>query len=100
MSICECSDKECHAHDGTAFCNQQATVTLWRVDTLDLTGTDFCEDCAADALDSGCFTDEPNEGQECPICGSGTGLPLGRMGSRIHYRCVNCGMEYSEEVQA
>lgn len=33
---------------------------------------------------------------ECPICG-GPGMPLGRLGRRMHYRCRNCGMDFSKE---
>lgn len=51
--ICEHTDPECHAHIGTPTCNAQATITLYRRDRYDVTGADFCTDCAAEALDSG-----------------------------------------------
>ena len=34
----------------------------------------------------------------CPACGSQEANFLGRLGNREHFRCVNCGMEYSHEV--
>ena len=34
----------------------------------------------------------------CPRC-SGPGEPLGRLGSRLHVRCRNCGTDYSREVR-
>jgi predicted RNA-binding Zn-ribbon protein involved in translation (DUF1610 family) len=32
----------------------------------------------------------------CPACG-GLGMPLGQLGRRFHYRCRNCGMDFSHE---
>jgi hypothetical protein len=32
---------------------------------------------------------------ECPVC-AGPGLLLGQLGNRVHYRCRNCGMDFSE----
>jgi tRNA(Ile2) C34 agmatinyltransferase TiaS len=31
---------------------------------------------------------------DCPMCG-GTGMLLGQLGHREHYRCRDCGMDYS-----
>lgn len=48
------------------------------------------------------FDPEAGESQyeiaECPVC-SGPGLLLGELGSRVHYRCRNCGMDFSEHVE-
>lgn len=33
---------------------------------------------------------------ECPQC-SGPGQPLGQLGNRKHYRCRNCGADFSKE---
>lgn len=30
----------------------------------------------------------------CPMC-DGPGVLLGQLGQRVHYRCRNCGMDYS-----
>ena len=59
--ICECSDSGCHAHTGTPVCNQTGTSLLYRVDMEDQTGTLFCEDCAADAMEAGLFSIETAE---------------------------------------
>jgi hypothetical protein len=45
-------------------CHEQACVTLYRVDMEDRTGTDFCEQCAADAMESGVFTDAAHGSEE------------------------------------
>lgn len=34
---------------------------------------------------------------ECPECG-GPGVPLGNLGSQRHYRCRNCGMDFSHKT--
>jgi hypothetical protein len=60
IMTCECSDSGCAVHKGESACNNTATVTLYRIDMVDSTGTLFCEDCAADALDSGLFDTEKN----------------------------------------
>jgi transposase-like protein len=36
------------------------------------------------------LTDEVN----CPVCG-GPGMELGTLGNRQHFRCRNCGMDFS-----
>jgi RecJ-like exonuclease len=33
-------------------------------------------------------------GKSCPACG-GTGQMIGKLGSRTHYRCRQCGMDFS-----
>jgi len=35
------------------------------------------------------------EPRECPICGGEAGL-LGILGTRHHFTCRNCGMQFSE----
>lgn len=58
MYACECSDSGCHAHNGRSVCTSRGTAVLYRVDMEDQTGMLFCEDCAADAMESGYFTTE------------------------------------------
>ena len=55
INFCECSDPGCPACLG--LCGKSAVMTLYRIDMQDLTGTDFCEDCANDAMESGLFSD-------------------------------------------
>jgi hypothetical protein len=55
---CECSDQECPVHPGRSQCDSEMTVTLFRVDTDDQTGTARCDGCAREALDSGLFVTE------------------------------------------
>ena len=33
----------------------------------------------------------------CPMCSS-PGVPLGKLGSRVHYRCRNCGIDFSQDT--
>jgi tRNA(Ile2) C34 agmatinyltransferase TiaS len=40
---------------------------------------------------------EPPCGPACPVCG-GEGKPLGRLGRRVHFRCRDCGSDFSEAV--
>jgi len=35
-----------------------------------------------------------NDEATCPACG-GSGIPLGHLGSRSHFRCRNCGLDFS-----
>ena len=42
------------------------------------------------------YDDEGDEAPSCPMC-SGPGVPLGKLGNRQHYRCRNCGMDFSHE---
>lgn len=61
-SRCECSDPGCPVHNGQSKCNHVATDLLFRVDMEDNTGVYFCDECAADALDSGVFSPyDPDE---------------------------------------
>ncbi len=61
-TACQCSDKGCpHANmfAGYVGCSSKnASITLYRVDMNDRDGTLFCAICAADAMESGLFTDE------------------------------------------
>lgn len=50
---CECYDPGCVCR---GRCDRQAAITLYRVDTLDETGTAFCIRCADDASEFGLFT--------------------------------------------
>jgi tRNA(Ile2) C34 agmatinyltransferase TiaS len=34
-------------------------------------------------------------GATCPVC-PGNGVPLGALGTRMHYRCRDCGMDFSK----
>jgi hypothetical protein len=54
---CECADRLCPVHTGQGRCLARATVTLFRVDMVDRTGTRFCAPCADDAAGSSLFTD-------------------------------------------
>lgn len=62
--ICECSDPGCPAHRGIDWCSQPMTQILFRIDMEDETGTAFCDACASDAYDSGCFTSESPRDRE------------------------------------
>jgi len=53
MLLCECSDPGCPVCYGA--CKEVAIEVLYRADMDDETGTMMCEDCAADALESGLF---------------------------------------------
>jgi len=33
----------------------------------------------------------------CPVCG-GPGVELGTLGNRQHFRCRNCGMDFSRSI--
>lgn len=58
---CECGDSGCPVHKGKSRCSAKATQTVFRIDMEDETGTDMCDDCANDAIDSGVFTYESEE---------------------------------------
>ena len=53
--VCECVDKMCPVHNGQNLCMDRAKVTLYRVDMYDQTGTQFCNACAEDSMESGLF---------------------------------------------
>lgn len=77
---CECSDPACPHCSGK--CKDQATMTLWRVDMEDRTGSDFCQACGEDCMDAGVFTpDDPNKHDFDPVS-----IPRGR-----DYRYFNAG---------
>lgn len=64
---CECVDRGCKVHAGEFCITTGKTVVLYRIDMVDILGTDFCEPCAEDALESGLFTDKDpvfNEDEE------------------------------------
>jgi hypothetical protein len=42
--------------------------------------------------------DEYDEEADCPSCG-GPGVPLGGLGNRKHYRCRDCGADFSHEAK-
>jgi hypothetical protein len=57
VPLCACSDPGCPVCAGK--CTHKATTAVRRIDMEDRTGTPMCAQCAADALDSGLFADEP-----------------------------------------
>lgn len=42
--------------------------------------------------------EDDDEPAECPMCG-GPGVPLGQLGNRMHYKCENCGMDFSRDFR-
>lgn len=58
LGQCECSDPGCPKCKGQ--CTRKATMTLYRVDMEDRSGTVFCTPCAEDAMESGLFDTERN----------------------------------------
>lgn len=44
------------------------------------------------------FEEEISDSPECPTCG-GPGVSLGNLGKRVHYRCRNCGIDFSHEEE-
>lgn len=59
---CECGDPGCPCCQGE--CTRPATMTVFRVDMEDLTGTPVCDDCGADCLESGLFTTREDDDDE------------------------------------
>lgn len=55
---CECTDAGCPEHKGVSDCRTTATMILYRVDMIDVTGTAMCDNCAEDAMSTGLFTTE------------------------------------------
>jgi hypothetical protein len=55
VSCCRCADPGCPQHKGISRCAEEACVTLFRIDMDDETGTAFCGNCGADAIESGLF---------------------------------------------
>lgn len=62
MASCECADPGCPECAGD--CKHIGTEILYRVDMEDESGTLFCDQCAADAMSSGVFTDAPEDASE------------------------------------
>lgn len=60
---CECSDPGCRV-DHASECPNDGTVMLGRSDYDDDDTFCFCEECAADALESGCFYECEDDGEE------------------------------------
>jgi len=66
---CGCIDRSCPAHPNVV-CAMPATTTIYRVDMDDDDGTHMCDDCAADAIESGLFTTiKPVNVESCWGCG-------------------------------
>jgi hypothetical protein len=61
---CQCADRACPCR---GRCCRRATTTLFRVDMEDRTGTPFCDGCAADAWESGLFSDGADDVLPFPI---------------------------------
>ena len=64
---CECVDaNDGHPHGlgDNRQCTRKAISTLWRVDTEDVNGTRFCDECAGDAMGSGLYTDEAGDADD------------------------------------
>ncbi len=65
MIRCECFDFQgCPVgHEGQ--CDNTATISLYRIDLVDdQVGTEFCAECADDAMTSGLFAYDPAEDQD------------------------------------
>lgn len=56
LGICQCTDHQCPAHEGAAFCINEAEVLMVRSDFEDEGGIPMCGHCAEDSLRSGIFT--------------------------------------------
>jgi len=41
---------------------------------------------------------DPDENPTCPQCG-GPGVPLGTLGKLAHFRCRNCGWDFSADLE-
>ena len=54
-ALCDCSDPGCPIHNEDD-CPNLATTVLYRVDMEDTSGTNMCQGCMEDAMDSGVFT--------------------------------------------
>jgi hypothetical protein len=57
----------------------------------------ICDPCANARDDEEDEPDEDAEPPECPAC-SGPGIALGTLGRRAHFRCRNCGMDFSHDT--
>jgi len=54
--------------------------------------TGYCDDCAPQGVND---DDDDDVVPDCPKCG-GPGVVLGKLGKVTHYRCRNCGWDFSE----
>jgi hypothetical protein len=63
--------------------------------SFDATDTNWCEDCDKHVK---LYDDdtEPPPREDCPACGS-SNEPMGALGERTHYRCRQCGLDYSDD---
>lgn len=52
---CECKDPNCTCK---GICAMPAETTLYRIDMADETGSQMCDGCAEDAINSGVFRSE------------------------------------------
>jgi hypothetical protein len=86
--ICECTDDSCPSHEGKNRCTVLSTVTLYRVDMADETGTRFCNECCEDALESGLFTAI----EDCPDCNG-----CGEVCTVCNEVPDNCDCEFNQE---
>lgn len=67
---CECADPQCPVRGCHAcIARNRAETTLYRVDMEDHTGTRMCALCADDAMGSGLFRTDREEGPECKARG-------------------------------
>jgi hypothetical protein len=57
------------------------------------------DDCPVDVPHEHVVDDEDDDDVYCPLCG-GEGVPLGTLGRRAHYRCRNCGIDFSSKHDA
>ena len=70
-------------------------------------GKDFCHACEEAGCDGegecqaegayGGDEEEPEDNPECPVC-AGPGVPLGTLGRLSHFRCRNCGIDFSRNA--
>jgi len=56
--VCMCTDPSCPVCHG--HCENEPTITLYRIDMIDSTGCNVCEKCGDDMLESGLFDTEKN----------------------------------------
>lgn len=63
LGDCLCSDPGCPVSHGGS-CYEWATCRVFRIDMNDEDGTPMCDDCAADALESGVFCVEDDEDED------------------------------------
>ena len=59
---CRCSDPGCPTHIDYNSCSAPATDVAYRIDHVDIEGTDVCDACYDDMIASGVFTgkDDPD----------------------------------------